>query len=64
MIFVGHFSIRSHWNGQVIDVISPTKIVVTKFQSGRDNQYWFWDGNTLRNKGYPDKVNYNSKIYL
>ena len=62
MIFTGHFSIRTQWNGQVIDVISPSKIVVTKFNSGRDNQYWSWDGNTLRNKAYPDKVNYNLKI--
>jgi len=71
----GHFYIWGAESGKVLDasVAEPGRVYIHDFHGGH-NQQWIWNGDTLRNRRFPDKVldfhwsDYNKhgwgKVYL
>ena len=56
-----YFLIINHYSGGALEASTDyIGQIVVDDQHGNDNQLWFWDGvegDVLRNKMFPDKVN-------
>jgi len=52
-----YFSIYGKQSGKVLDasMSNISEVVLWEF-NGQDNQFWFWDGEMLRNKMFPSQV--------
>ena len=60
----GHFYIWGAESGKVLDasVAEPGRVYIHDFHGGH-NQQWKWNGDTLRNRRFPDKVLARSFIH-
>ena len=53
-----YFFIRQEFSKRVLDasIKDPGEVHMWEFHGG-DNQLWYWQGDCLKNKAYPEKVN-------
>ena len=55
-----YFFIRQEFSMRVLDasIKDPGEVHIWE-RHGGDNQLWYWQGDTLKNKAYPEKVNHS-----